>query len=186
MAGQIEAPKVGREADPYFAKLKKQREDTLFRLICLQDQAGRKQLFLRVQEEARREAGLREGAGLEEIPVWEKAATNARWARKALDAASAILQMSGGEVGFSGTFFSRSAINGQVIKRKSYQSMELVFIDPEDKSVQIIPADEEDDFLHDVYEHGSLLGRRNVERFARPTPLETIGKVHSAVHKLAP
>ena len=182
MVGRIEAPRGGREADPYFTKLKKLREDTISRLNHLQDQVGREQLFLRAQEDARREAGLREGAGLEEIPVWEKASTNARWARKALDAASAILQMTGGKVGFSGTFFSRSAINGQVIKRKSYQSVELVFIDPEDKSVQIIPSGTEKSFFHDVYEHGSLLVCRNVERFASPTPLETIGKVYSAVY----
>ena len=135
-----------------FYKTQEVERDTISRLNHLQDQVGREQLFLRVQEEARGEAGLREGTGLEEIPVWEKAATNARWAEKALDAASAILQVTGGKIGVFGTFFSRPAVNGQVIKRKSYQSVELVFIDPEDKSVQIIPADKADDFFRDVYD----------------------------------
>ena len=188
MAGQIETQGDGRELDPSLAKFKKLREDTLFRLICLQDQAGREQLIRQVhgeaQIEAEREEVLPKVTALEEISVWLKAAANVRWARGALVAASAILQMTNGQVEFSGTFFSRSTINGEVIKRKTSQSVELVFKNPIDNSVAIIPSEKETVFLLHAYEDGSPLVRRNVERFASLTPFETISKVYSAVHRL--
>lgn len=131
-----------------------------------------------LQERAVQAQSTELDSSLRRMTVAQKAAVNAAWAMRVIPVVSEILLKTGRRIEFTETFFTRSAINVEVVRRGGEEHVGLMFGSRE------ITEGTELGIIEEAWQGNNPGGRRNIQGLAKPTPLEVIGEAYSAIYRI--